>query len=149
MENYRYQNGMLITYWDTSYTDNNVGDHPGSGLILPVDAHPTFFHTYDGQLVRPRTLTFDSTFSTDRTDRIVIHKDSQKTVIPSQKAVPTFNDTKTWWFDDDGDGATGSHVGRYQPGWNGVDVPKTGTTISIIGGWNHDQFLIVRVGVAK
>ena len=72
-----------------------MGDHPGGGLILPVDAHPTFFHTYDGQLVRPRTLTFDSTFSRDRTDRIVIHKDSQKTVIPSQRAVPTFNDTKT------------------------------------------------------
>ena len=148
VESYRYQNGMLVTYWDTSYGDNNVGDHPGGGLILPVDAHPTFFHTYDGQLVRPRTLSFDSTFSRQKTDRIVIHKDSQKTVIPAQRAVPRFDDTKTWWYDDDGDGATGSHDGRYQPGWYGVDVPKTGTTIRIVGGWSDDRFLIVKVGLS-
>lgn len=29
-------------------------------------------------------------------------------------------------------GATGSHPGRYQPGWYGVDVPKTGTTIRVV-----------------
>ena len=40
MEHYPYQNGMLVTYWDSSQGDNNVGDHPGEGLILPVDAHP-------------------------------------------------------------------------------------------------------------
>jgi immune inhibitor A len=142
VESYPYQDGLLISYWDESYSDNNVGDHPGGGLIRPIDAHPQFSHSYDGQLVRPRTLTFDSTFSTHKTDRIVIHKNSQKTVIPSRKAVPTFDDRKTWWYDDDGDGVDN---GRYQPGWFSVNVPKTGTTISIVGGWNHDQFLIVKV----
>ena len=42
VETYPYQNGLLVSYWDESQTDNNVGDHPGAGLILPVDAHPTF-----------------------------------------------------------------------------------------------------------
>ena len=40
VETYPYQNGMLINYWDSSEADNNVGDHPGSGLVLPVDANP-------------------------------------------------------------------------------------------------------------
>jgi len=43
-----------------------------------------------------------------------------------------FDDTKTWWYNTDGDGAAGSHPGRYQPGWYGVDVPKTGTTIRVV-----------------
>ena len=41
VETYPYQNGLLVSYWDESQTDNNVGDHSCSGLILPVDAHPT------------------------------------------------------------------------------------------------------------
>ena len=48
VETYPYQNGLLVSYWDESQTDNNVGDHPGSGLILPVDAHPTFHHWPNG-----------------------------------------------------------------------------------------------------
>ena len=36
----RISDGVLINYWDTSHSDNNVGDHPGEGLILPIDAHP-------------------------------------------------------------------------------------------------------------
>ncbi len=146
VEDFRYQNGMLVSYWDTSFGDNNVGDHPGGGLILPVDAHPYFKHTYDGQLVRPRILSFDSTFSLDRTDKITLHKDGKKYTIGGKKGVSVFNDTKDWWFDQDWDAATGDHVGRYQPGWVGVDVPKTGTKIKIKKGWNHDQFLIVKVG---
>jgi immune inhibitor A len=132
VETYPYQNGLLVSYWDTSFSDNNVGDHPGGGLILPVDAHPTFHHSYDGHLLRPRTLTFDSTFGLERTDAITVHKNSQPTTIPSQAAVPVFDDTKTWWFNKDEHAATGAHVGRYQPGWYGVDVPKTGTTIRVV-----------------
>ncbi len=145
VENYRYQNGLLINYWDTTFADNNVGDHPGGGLVLPVDAHPTFFHAYDGTLLRPRALSFDSTFGLEKTDKIVYHTRGRPTFIPNQKAVPTFDDTKTWWYDDDGDGATGSHVGRYQPGWNGVDVPKTGTTIKVAASTTFGRTLTVKV----
>ena len=124
---------------------------PGGGLILPVDAHPTFFHTYDGQLdpTAHADVRLDVQHGT-RPTAIAIHKDSQKTVIPSQKAVPTFNDTKTWWFNDDGDGATGSHVGSLPARAGTASTSRRpGRRSSIVGGWNHDQFLIVRVGVAK
>ena len=133
VETYPYQNGLLVSYWDDSQTDNNVGDHPGRGLILPVDAHPTFPHWPNGDLMRQRILSYDSTFGTEKTDAITLHNNSVAATIPSQKAVPTFDDTKTWWFDCDQHACTGSHQGRYQPGWTGVDVPKTGTTITVNG----------------
>lgn len=28
-ERFPYQNGLLVSYWDTFYNDNNVGEHPG------------------------------------------------------------------------------------------------------------------------
>lgn len=131
VEHYPYQDGMLVNYWDTSRNDNNVGDHPGSGLILPVDAHPEFEHSYDGWLLRPRILTYDSTFGRADTERITIHKDSQPTTTRSHAAVPVFNDRLNWWFDSDEHGL-GTHEGRYQPGWYGVDVPKTGSKIKVL-----------------
>jgi immune inhibitor A len=145
VETYPYQDGLLISYWDESFLDNNVGDHPGGGLILPVDAHPAFAHSYDGQLLRPRILSYDSTFGLQRTDRITLHKDSKPTTIRSKPAVPVFDDTKKYWFDADQHGATGSHPGRYQPGWNSVRVANTGTTIRVV---RVDKNQAMRVVVA-
>ena len=133
VETYPYQDGLLVWYWNDEFTDNNVGDHPGEGLLLPVDAHPTFHHYADGTLMRQRLLSYDSTFGVERTDAITIHKNSEPASIPSQPAVRTFDDTETWWYDCDDDACTGGHDGRYQPGWTGVDVPKTGTTVTVNG----------------
>jgi immune inhibitor A len=133
VETQPYQNGLLVSYWDESFGDNNVGEHPGGGLILPVDAHPQFSHWPDGTLMRNRILSYDSTFGVERTDAVTLHNNSVAATIASKPAVPTFDDTKTWWFNSDEHAATGAHVGRYQPGWYGVDVPKTGTTITVNG----------------
>ena len=149
VEHFPYQDGLLISYWDDSFTDNNVGDHPGGGQILPIDAHPSFHHSYDGHLLRPRVLSFDSTFGHKKTDAITINKDGQPTKIPSQKGVKEFDDRDTWWFDSDEHGATGSHPGRYQPGWNGVNVPKTGTQIRIKGEKQGGEVLDVEVRPAQ
>ena len=40
VEHFPYQNGLLVSYWDTSYADNNESQHPGQGEILPIDAQP-------------------------------------------------------------------------------------------------------------
>ena len=37
VEHYRYQDGVLISLWDSSYNDNDVFYHPGHGKILPID----------------------------------------------------------------------------------------------------------------
>jgi immune inhibitor A len=42
-----------------------------------------------------------------------------------------FDDTLDWWFDRD-EQAVGEHPGHYQPGWFGVNVPKTGTKIRVV-----------------
>ncbi|MGB0101822.1 MAG: immune inhibitor A domain-containing protein [Nocardioides sp.] len=131
VEFFQYEPGALISYWDTSYTDNNVGDHPGGGEILPVDAHSRLWHAPDGSLLRPRVQTYDAAFSPKRTSNEVVHVGGKKVKMRSQSAVATFDDTKSWWYPGDEHGS-GAHTGRYQPGWNSVDVPQTGTTIKVL-----------------
>lgn len=131
VESFPYQDGLLISYWDTSQADNNVGDHPGEGQLLPIDAHPRFSHWYDGELVRPRIASYDSTFGLDRVQSITVHKDSKATKIGSRPAKKVFDDRKDYWFESDPHTSYGPHPGRYQPGWYGVKVPKTGTLVRI------------------
>ena len=130
VEFFRYDPGALISYWDTAYDDNNVGDHPGSGQILPVDAHPAMLHLPDGSLVRPRTQTYDSAFSTKRSSTLTLHTGSTKYTLRGQSAQPVFDDTLDWWYPSDEHGSP--HQGHYQPGWYSVNVPKTGTTIRVV-----------------
>lgn len=143
VENYRYQDGLLINYWDTGELDNSVGDHPGKGLILPVDAHPTPEHWSNGQLMRQRIQSYDSTFGLERTDAITLNLNSAPTTIASKPAVPAFDDTKTWWSASDGH--TPASHGRFQVGWSGVDVPKTGTTIRVKSQSAQGFYLLVEV----
>jgi immune inhibitor A len=138
VEHFPYQDGLLVSYWDSSRSDNNVGDHPGSGLILPVDAHPSLHAYQDGTLVRPRILSYDSTFGLEPTDAITINRNSQPIVIPSQPAAPVFDDTKDYWVG-------GSFPGRYQPGWASVAVPKTGTAIRVKSTSAQQNFMQVQV----
>ena len=107
-----------------------------------MDAHPVFYHTYDGQLARPRVLSFDSTFGLQPTDAITIHKDSVATHIPSEPAVKVFDDSMNWWFNQDQHASTGNHVGRYQPGWVGVNVPNTGTIITVLSKNYHKVYKV-------
>ncbi len=59
--------------------------------------------------------------------------------------MPAFDDTKTWWSNSDEHAATGAHKGRYQPGWYGVDVPKTGTTITVVNSSKQGNAMTVLV----
>ncbi|WP_246355411.1 immune inhibitor A domain-containing protein [Nocardioides ungokensis] len=119
-----------MSYWDTSYTDNNVGDHPGGGEILPVDAHPYFVHS-GTSLMRTKAQTADSTFSLEPTVKQTWRLNGVPTTVRSESAQPVFNDMKTWWFDCDEHGC-GDHPGFYEPEWMGVDVPQTGTKIRVL-----------------
>ncbi|WP_377271161.1 immune inhibitor A domain-containing protein [Peterkaempfera sp. SMS 1(5)a] len=119
VEHFPYQNGLVIWYWDTSQTDNNVSVHPGQGLILPIDAHAKTQHWADGTLTRPRFQGYDSAFGWERTDKLTLHKADVATTIPSQNGVPVFNDHKgTYWYADNP--------------YSSVKVPDTGTSISVL-----------------
>jgi immune inhibitor A len=128
---FSYQDGLLINYWNSQYTDNNVGDHPGEGLLLPVDAHPEFSHWADGTLIRPRILAFDATFGLDPVPALTVHQNGVPTTIAAKPAVPVFRDSNNPWTDCDAHACTGAHVGRYQPGWYTVAIPNTGTTVRV------------------
>ena len=52
VDHYAYQEGLLISYWNTSLVDNNTpasnpGGHPGEGRNLYIDAHPAPLYNLD------------------------------------------------------------------------------------------------------
>jgi immune inhibitor A len=128
-ERFPLQDGLLVWYWDSSFGDNNVGDHPGGGLILPVDANPTPLHWANGSVMRPRLQSFDATFTTQATDAITVHNGGVAVTVPSRPGVSTFDDSKSYWVSGDSGDAPGTS--RYQSEWNSVKVPNTGTTIRV------------------
>ena len=146
---FSYSPGALITYWDSSYFDNNVGEHPGHGELLPVDATPEPDHAPDGSLLRPRISAHDAAFGLTRTKRVVLHAGGERYRLRSHAGQPRFDDTMDWWFDyDEHASGTETHPGHYQPGWYSVDVPETGTTIKVVK-VTRAGVMTVRVGRAR
>ena len=117
VERFPYQDGLLISYYDTSQSDNNTSTHPGEGLILPIDANPRPLVRVDGQLWRPRVAGYDMPFSLEKSDSFTLHVNGQANYIRGQAPQPTFLDSKSYW-----DAA--------QPAAS-VKVPNTGTEIKI------------------
>ena len=138
VDHFPYQDGILVSYWDTSLEDNDVSLHPGEGLILPIDAHPVPLIRGDGSPWRPRVQAYDSTFGLQPTDPIALGFVNFTTGVqypvtshPSLPAVPVFRDRLDYWF-----AAT--------PGAS-VKVPKTGTAIEVTGTSAHESFAQVHV----
>lgn len=118
VEHFAYQTGLLVSYWDTSEVDNNTSQHQGSGMILPVDAHPAPIYNLEGRPWRERIAGYDAPFSLSRADSFTLHINGKASFIRGQNAVPLFDDTKTFFFAD-------------QPN-AGVFLPATGTTIRVV-----------------
>ncbi|WP_330458095.1 immune inhibitor A [Streptomyces sp. NBC_00820] len=137
VEHYPYQNGLLIWKWDTSQADNNTNlqAHPGTGLILPVDAHPTALKWADGTLLRNRIQAYDSPFGLDATDGITLHKADVALKIKSQKGVPVFNDHTNTYYDSSN--PTG-----------GVKITDTNTKIKIAKQAKDGSTIELEVGPA-
>lgn len=58
-----FADGLLISYRNSLYGDNNTSTHPGYGQILPVDAHPATMFRPDGKGIwSARWQTWDATF---------------------------------------------------------------------------------------
>ncbi|KPC64856.1 protease [Streptomyces chattanoogensis] len=136
VEHFPYQNGVLIWLWDTSQPDNNVGQHPGHGQILPVDAHPTAERWADGKLMRNRFQSYDSTFTRYRTDALTLHKDGVETKIASKRGVRVFDDRNGVYYD------SANPTG-------GVIVPDTNTRIKITKEGEDGSWVTLRVGPAS
>ena len=119
VERFPYQDGLLISYWDTSQSDNNTSTHPGSGLILPIDANPTPRVRLDGALWRPRVAGYDAPFSLEKSDSFTLHVNGQANELRGHAAQPTFRDNASYWD-------------ASQPSAS-VKVPDNGVNIRITG----------------
>jgi len=119
VERFPYQNGMLVWYVDGEFTDNNTSGHPGGGQSLPVDARPTPVKFSDGARLGNRRQPFDATFGLEKTDAVTFHRNGIATNVPSQEAIPTFDD---------------SDPNRYWDStnpWSSVKVAGSGTSMRV------------------
>ncbi|MGW7378593.1 immune inhibitor A domain-containing protein [Streptomyces sp. NPDC054794] len=135
VEHYPYQNGLLIWKWDTSQADNNTSVHPGVGLVLPVDSHPTALKWADGTLMRNRIQAYDSPFSLYGTDGMTLHLADKATKIKSSKGVSVFNDHTSTYYDESN--PTG-----------GVKITDTDTKIKIVKEAKNGSTIFLQVGPA-
>ncbi|MGW4703448.1 immune inhibitor A domain-containing protein [Streptomyces sp. NPDC004285] len=133
VEHYAYQNGLLIWKWDLSQKDNNTSQHPGAGLVLPIDSHPSPLKWGNGDLMRNRVQAYDSPFTIARTDGFQLHNKDVATWVPSQAGNPTFDDRKgVYWFAENPRA--------------GVQVTDTNTKIQVVKEPKDGQTITVQVG---
>ena len=99
-----------------------------------MDAHPALLLRPDnGKVWRPRIQSFDSTFGLEPTDPICLHANSVEGCYGSLPANPLFDDSESYWV------APNPSIGNL--GWSSVQVPKTGTTIRVVGTSSQGDFM--------
>ncbi|MGY0024328.1 immune inhibitor A domain-containing protein [Streptomyces sp. cg35] len=133
VEHYQYRPGLMIWQWDTSQRNNNVGQHPGKGLILPVDAHAKPLKWADGKLITNKITPYDAAFGWYPVPGMKLHKLGVETRIPAQLGNPVFDDHKgTYWYKEN---PTGS-----------VQTTDTNTRITVVGQPLDGSSITVKVG---
>ncbi len=136
VEHYPYQDGLLIWQWDTSQKDNNTSQHPGQGLILPIDANAKPMKWADGTLLRNKIQPYDATFSAYSTDAFTLHKNGESLFLKPKPANLVFDDRKGKYYYDEN--PTGS-----------VKVTDTNTKIKILKETYDGEVMTVEVGPSK
>ncbi|MFE7098663.1 immune inhibitor A domain-containing protein [Streptomyces erythrochromogenes] len=136
VEHYPYQDGLLIWQWDTSQKDNNTSQHPGQGLILPIDANAKPMKWSDGTLLRNKIQPYDATFSAYSTDAFTLHKNGEELFLKPKAANLVFDDRKGKYYYDEN--PTGS-----------VKVTDTNTKIKILKETYDGEVMTVEVGPSK
>jgi immune inhibitor A len=98
VEHFSYEQGMLVSYWDTSQTDNNTSEHVGQGEILVVDAHPRPIINLAGVPWRSRIQAYDAPFSLTRPRSFTLHVDGRASYIRGGEAQPLFDDRRQYLY---------------------------------------------------
>ncbi len=132
VEFFPYQTGLLVNYWDSSYSDNNTSQHPGAGLVLPIDSHPGVIYNLDGLPWRGRIQTYDAPFSLQKADSFTLHDNGKASYIRGRNGEPLFDDTRNYW-------------NAVQPRI-GVKTAKVGVTMRVVK--QDNTSMTVKVGVS-
>jgi immune inhibitor A len=158
---YPYQDGLLITYADEDWSNNNTSVHPGEGFALPIDARPAprtrlgvpepgaADRLWNFSAWTPAVQVFDATFGLEATDRLMMpfvgtvlplpgspagspnRRLQFEIEFPSEPAVPVFNDMNSYWS-------------AANPA-SSVLTPQSGTSIRIISTSAQDTFMHLHV----
>lgn len=131
VEHFSYTPGLLISYWDTSQADNNTIEHPGQGLILPIDSHPQAIYNLTGAPWRSRIQVYDAPFSVNAPESFTLHVNGQASYIRGQGAQRLFDDSRS--YEDPAIPLAG------------VDVPDTNTRIRVLS--TRGTSMRIRIGV--
>lgn len=141
VDHYPYQDGLLIWYYDQSFTNNDVAEHclvgRCGGLILPVDAHPLLVLRPDGSVWYPPLQSHDSTFALEPTDTFCIHYNGIEQCLGGLAPNPLFDDTEAYWVPPD------PSIGNF--GQASVRLPGFGVTIRVVGVSAHGDFMQIVV----
>ncbi|MBQ1072611.1 immune inhibitor A [Micromonospora sp. C31] len=127
VDHYAYQEGLLITYWNTRWPDNNTmpydpqlnpGGHPGEGRNLTIDSRPKPLYNLTGDPWRARVQVYDAPFSLKKADSFTLRVNSQPSYVRGQAPAPLFDDSKQYWYAE-----LPNH---------GVKVPNNGVKIRVL-----------------
>lgn len=118
VDHYAYQEGLLISYWNLRFADNDTFEHPGEGRNMIIDSRPQPLYNLTGNPWRARVQVYDAPFSLKKADSFTLHINGQAQYVRGQAAQPLFDDTKQYWYPE-----LPNH---------GVKVPTTGTKIKVL-----------------
>ncbi|XVV07880.1 hypothetical protein ACQPW3_14410 [Actinosynnema sp. CA-248983] len=86
---------LLVSLWDTSFLDNNTSEHPGEGLILPIDANPAPIYHLEGRPWSPTVGGYDAPSGLQKSDSSTLHINGKASCVRGQPARPVFDDTSS------------------------------------------------------
>lgn len=129
---YKQEQGMLVWYRDTSYTDNWVGSHPGHGYLGVVDAHPRPITTRDGYF-KTAIQVHDAAFNLDRVRTIIFNMNGVRERLPGDRAVYLFSDSNKYWYEEAPD--------------FGLILPDLGLRFQVLG--RSREKTVALVGISK
>ncbi|WP_203938960.1 immune inhibitor A domain-containing protein [Spirilliplanes yamanashiensis] len=100
VDHYPYQDGLLISYNNTYWTDNNTSEHPGQGRNLIIDANARPLYNLAGTRWGGQVQVYDAPFSLEKSDSFTLHVNGQPSYVRGQAAQPLFDDTKQFFYED-------------------------------------------------
>ncbi|WP_205471137.1 immune inhibitor A domain-containing protein [Nocardioides sp. SYSU D00038] len=145
VDQFPYQDGLLIWYANGRYADNNTSSHPGGGQALPVDANPEYelWHNAAGNpasYASGRLNAYDATFDVDQTDGLHLTTEANGGMsydVDAHPGTPVFEDTDPEAYWDD----------TWQiSGWYSTQVAGNGTVIQVVDSDEASGRMVLKVG---
>ena len=97
VEHFPYQNGLLVSYWDTSFSDNNESEHPGRARSCRSTRTRTRSTSWTGSRGAGGSRRTTRRSRSRRPTRSPCTHNGQASYIRGQDALPVFDDRKEFW----------------------------------------------------